>query len=407
VLENTIKLSHYSRLHAKRVLLITGVFPPKIGGPSGQAYELLKLFKGMNVIVGVLTFGSGDTTDIVFDSNSFIIRTSFLHSKIKNYLTMFYYIFLSLLFYKPCVIHQQTGIDNLSILTLLLAKLFRVKSVVKFTGDWTWESTPEKKKANIKYEDIEKAGFIPKIKTAIQKLVFSNYDFIWSTSSFQTTVLRKKFGQNIDKIIEVPNFLKIESTAGNEERIIKKPVRLISVSRFVPWKRVDEVIETLHELKKNRMEATLTIIGGGDEQLYLDYLHEVEKRQLTDYVRFIRDVDPREIKNYYLSSDIYVSATEYEPFGIVFLEAMEAGLPVISKKTGGVVDIIDEGINGYLINGDDFSTQAASKIQKMIENPQLYSYCSRNALELVKNYDIKLLGKKLIEDYLSRCSACY
>lgn len=407
MLENTIKLSHYSRLHAKRVLLITGVFPPKIGGPSGQAYELLKLFKGMNVIVGVLTFGSGDTTDIVFDSNSFIIRTSFLHSKIKNYLTMFYYIFLSLLFYKPCVIHQQTGIDNLSILTLLLAKLFRVKSVVKFTGDWTWESTPEKKKANIKYEDIEKAGFIPKIKTAIQKLVFSNYDFIWSTSSFQTTVLRKKFGQNIDKIIEVPNFLKIESTAGNEERIIKKPVRLISVSRFVPWKRVDEVIETLHELKKNRMEATLTIIGGGDEQLYLDYLHEVEKRQLTDYVRFIRDVDPREIKNYYLSSDIYVSATEYEPFGIVFLEAMEAGLPVISKKTGGVVDIIDEGINGYLINGDDFSTQAASKIQKMIENPQLYSYCSRNALELVKNYDIKLLGKKLIEDYLSRCSACY
>ena len=136
-------------------------------------------------------------------------------------------------------------------------------------------------------------------------------------------------------------------------------------------------------------------------------MHEVEKRQLTDCVRFIRDVDPREIKKYYLSSDIYVSATEYEPFGIVFLEAMEAGLPVISKKTGGVVDIIDEGINGYLIDWDDFPTRAASKIQKMIENPQLYSYCSRNALEIVKNYDIKLLGKKLVKDYLSRCSACY
>lgn len=407
MIKSITRLSHYSRLHAKRLLLITGVFPPKIGGPSGQAYELLKLFKEMNVIVGVLTLGSGDTTDMVFDSNSFIIRTTFSHSKIRNYLTMFYYIFLSLLFYKPCVIHQQTGIDNLSILTVLLAKLFRVKSIVKFTGDWTWESTHEKKKLNIKYEDIEKAGFIPKIKTAIQKLVFSNYDFIWSTSSFQTAVLRNKFSQNRDKIIEVPNFLKIESTASNEKKIIKRPVRLISVSRFVPWKRVDEVIETLHELKKKGIEATLTVVGGGDERLYLDYLHEVEKRQLTDCVRFIRDVDPREIKKYYLSSDIYVSATEYEPFGIVFLEAMEAGLPVISKKTGGVVDIIDEGINGYLIDWDDFPTRAASKIQKMIENPQLYSYCSRNALEIVKNYDIKLLGKKLVKDYLSRCSACY
>jgi glycosyltransferase involved in cell wall biosynthesis len=101
----------------------------------------------------------------------------------------------------------------------------------------------------------------------------------------------------------------------------------------------------------------------------------------------------------YKSSDIFCFPTYYpnETFGIVNIEAMEAGLPIITTPEGGISDIIEEGINGYLIPQKD-SASLAEKIALLIENPSLRRKMGINAREkYLKYYTVEHFERRLTE----------
>jgi glycosyltransferase involved in cell wall biosynthesis len=121
----------------------------------------------------------------------------------------------------------------------------------------------------------------------------------------------------------------------------------VSVGRLIPRKQYDVLLEAWRDIPY----AHLVIIGDGPLKEKLQEL--IHKWSLGDRVHLLGFVSEEHKHKVLLASDAYVSATEHEGFGIVFLEAMEAGLPIVSTDTGGQRDFLTEGENAILVPTND------------------------------------------------------
>jgi len=130
---------------------------------------------------------------------------------------------------------------------------------------------------------------------------------------------------------------------------------LLSVGRLIRRKGFDTVLSILPELLKDIPNLIYVIRGEGYDKDYLQNI--VTRNNLSDHVRFIDDLPYEKLPVLYSASDVFILANrldekdnEQEGFGIVFLEANACGLPVIGGNSGGVKDVIEEGVNGFLID---------------------------------------------------------
>ena len=101
------------------------------------------------------------------------------------------------------------------------------------------------------------------------------------------------------------------------------------------------------------------------------------------------------VSNYLAESNFYVHGALYEPFGLVLIEAMAAGLPVISINGGGNKDLILEGKNGHLFEAGQVE-EFSEKLIYLSQRPDLYRKMRNEAIEFSKNYDIKQYIDKLL-----------
>jgi glycosyltransferase involved in cell wall biosynthesis len=103
--------------------------------------------------------------------------------------------------------------------------------------------------------------------------------------------------------------------------------------------------------------------------------------------------------DYYAAANVYVHVCRHEPFGLVLLEAMASGLPVVSLDGRGNRGLIQQGENGFMLtneNADDF----AGSIEKVLKDREIYSAMSARAFAFAQKYDIEEYINRLIEIYL-------
>jgi len=112
-------------------------------------------------------------------------------------------------------------------------------------------------------------------------------------------------------------------------------VELLCVARLVSFKRIDIAIETVWRLRRDGVEATLTIVGDGEDRPRLERL--TQTLGLSGVVEFIGWLDdPKELREYYRRAFALLLPSELEGFGMVTLEAMASGTPVVMTPTGGL-----------------------------------------------------------------------
>ena len=127
----------------------------------------------------------------------------------------------------------------------------------------------------------------------------------------------------------------------------------------------------------------------------------LETLKIEKFVRWLPVLSADEVPLYYGASDVFVMPSRYELFGIVLLEAMACGVPVVATKFGGPPEIVSDGRDGRLIDPTDIN-MFASVVVDLISNPKLRKQMGRTAREHIKEkYCWETLAKKHQKLYVS------
>ena len=122
---------------------------------------------------------------------------------------------------------------------------------------------------------------------------------------------------------------------------------LLFVGRLVPVKGIHRLIGALAHLK-NDPRVILLIIGGSESSMFSNLKRLARKAGIEDRIRFAGRIDHDKLPLYYNASDLLVMGSYYESFGLVALEALACGLPVIAPPVGIVKDVIYPGLTGFI-----------------------------------------------------------
>lgn len=171
---------------------------------------------------------------------------------------------------------------------------------------------------------------------------------------------------------------------------------LCSVSRLSKEKRLTFLLEGIKYVKLYvKTPFKCIIIGDGPEKEIL--LNIIKKEGLTDTVELVGSMDPERVCMYYTASDIFVFSSQSETQGMVLLEAMAGGCPVVAVRSSGVNDVIINGYNGFKTKAD--MNLWAEKLIYLMENPKILEEISLNARDFSNKFSLDQMAKITVEVY--------
>jgi glycosyltransferase involved in cell wall biosynthesis len=182
---------------------------------------------------------------------------------------------------------------------------------------------------------------------------------------------------------------------------------ILYAGRLIDWKGVQYLIEAIPKVLEMHPRVRLTIIGSGP--LKSSLLELSGRLHLRNHVQFIDDVSQEELVRYYSMADVFIlpsvmtDAGETEGLGVVLLEAMACGVPVIGSAIGGIPDIIEDGQTG-LLAFEKNPYDLAEKIHKLLSDEDLRKRVTEKGFRFVKkefSWDVVARKfKKVYEDAL-------
>jgi glycosyltransferase involved in cell wall biosynthesis len=214
------------------------------------------------------------------------------------------------------------------------------------------------------------------------------------TEAYYKKVLPKDV-QRITLMYHAIDFPKFTKENNNRQPGLTE-VRLIYVARFAVYKNHRFLVEIVKELKDRGCPVKLDFLGNGELMESVKEL--VNKYQLQDEINFAGVVD--DVGAYLNKANIYVHPAYYEPFGLVIIEAMAAGLPVICLDGKGNRDLIEQGKNGYMFYQQD-PKLFADNIVEVLSDPKRYQQLSDYAVQYASKFDMKLHVDNLLKYYKS------
>ena len=181
--------------------------------------------------------------------------------------------------------------------------------------------------------------------------------------------------------------------APNGERV------LLHASNFRRIKRVQDVVKIFHIVSK-QIRCKLLFVGDGPERGSAEDL--CRQLGVCDDVRFVGKQE--QMEDILAIADLFLLTSEYESFGLAALEAMAAGVPVVSTNAGGLSEIMVQGFNGYMSNVGDVEMMSQQAMD-IIGNEERLQQFKQNAAQHAKTFDIHNivpLYEKLYDEVLSK-----
>ncbi len=245
------------------------------------------------------------------------------------------------------------------------------------------------------------------INEAVRRIIFNlatKVDVI-TTPSQSMKKLISHYGIK-KEIVVIPNAINLEVFQERNEEQCKKLVEqaglkdsdivLLYVGRISFEKNVDKIIKALAIMKKrNITNVKLLLVGEGTA---LKQIREmVYSEGISDMVKFIGAVNNEIIKYFYQISDIFTFTSTSETFGMVIIEALASGLPVLAIKAPGVVDIVTDGVDGLLV--EDEISQFAERLEILVKNRNLRKKLSEGARNTAQRYNVDTISDQMLNLY--------
>jgi spore coat protein SA len=178
---------------------------------------------------------------------------------------------------------------------------------------------------------------------------------------------------------------------------------ILYVGRLTPKKGTHIVINAMNSVMDSHPNTALMIIGskwyGGTETT--EYIQSLKKasQALQGPVIFTGFLSPTEIPKYYSVGDIFVNMSQWrEPLARVHYEAMAAGLPIITTNRGGNAEVMQEGVNGFVINDYENPRVLEKNIVRLLDNKDLAHTLGVNGREIAEEkYNFNRLANDLLK----------
>jgi glycosyltransferase involved in cell wall biosynthesis len=184
----------------------------------------------------------------------------------------------------------------------------------------------------------------------------------------------------------------VPRTSRRELGLERKDFVLITIGRLIKRKAIDVMLEALSRIKDARVR--LVIVGDGPEREFLSSM--TDRLGLGRRVMFAGYISEEDKYRFIANSDVFISTSLHEGFGIVFMEAMFCGLPIVCSNHGGQVDFLAHEKNALMIEVGDVETCAGS-ILRFYRDRRLYDRCSRNNRERVKDFYAESIGNRYLD----------
>ncbi len=176
-------------------------------------------------------------------------------------------------------------------------------------------------------------------------------------------------------------------------------VRLINIGSFVAKKNQAFLLGVMQQLRSGGIDAHLTLVGDGP--LRQEVMDKAKGLGLDSFVHFPGNVS--RVEELLWESHVYVHSATYEPFGLVLLEAMAAGLPVVALDGRGNRELIVDGENGYLIESDN-TEKFSSVVVSIVCSVLKWNALSNSGRTMVNEHDMCSYSRSLVGLYNQRNS---
>jgi len=198
----------------------------------------------------------------------------------------------------------------------------------------------------------------------------------------------------------VPNGIDVSRFSPTMEPVeeLRSPgvATLLFVGRMEKRKGFQVLLEAYAEIRQRRSDVRLVVVGDGP--LREEYERAVAEREIPD-VLFAGRVSPEMLPRYYVSADIFCSpATGGESFGIVLLEAMASGVPVLASAIVGFSQVIDPGQDGMLVPPKQ-PRMWAQAIEVLLNVPELRQQLAANGLIKAQRFDWNSVVDSILSVY--------
>lgn len=251
-----------------------------------------------------------------------------------------------------------------------------------------------------------------------ERRVIRSVDRIVAATPVERSQLIEYYQADEKKITIIPPGVNLDHfypISGDEARevigIPKDDMVFLYVGRIEPLKGIDTLLKALACMNHKRLvgHASLVIIGGNPNDTPQQMGAEmVRLRQicsdlcLDKTVLFVGKKDQAFLQYYYSSADALVMPSHYESFGMVALEAMACGTPVIASNVGGLSYLIQDGVNGFHVPSGD--AEALCQTLSMIEyEDETRLRIGRQASDYAKQYSWKNIADKIVHEYHDLC----
>ena len=238
-------------------------------------------------------------------------------------------------------------------------------------------------------KDLNIAGkftyfYFHSIQKFFYNLALKNVDIFIAPSQYLQNIAKT----DVSPIVHVPNFIEFQ-----QFHELTNTYNVLFVGRLEKIKGVECLIRAVSFIIKVFPQTTLTIVGDGRDKT--DLFSLAVTLQLEKSIHFAGWVDHKDLATYYeKASLVVIPSVVPENFPTVCNEAMSAGRPVVGTNVGGIPEMIDDGVNGYLVEPEK-PEQIAEKVIKLFSEEKLLKALGKNARKKAEGFSIEKHLEKL------------
>ena len=248
-----------------------------------------------------------------------------------------------------------------------------------------------------------------------EKQVLRRVDRVIVATIAELTQLRFLYRANASKLVVIPpgvdvsHFYPIPADEAKLYVGLKPEDRMVLfVGRIEPLKGVDTLIQAMSSLQlQERQRVHLAIIGGDPAASPREMSGEMARLQklcddlsVGQTVVFLGKRDQDKLPYYYSAAELVVMPSHYESFGMVALEAMACGTPVIASEVGGLAYLVKDGETGFTIP-DQEPDMLCEKISWLLNDHDLHAAMSQRAVEYAQAYAWEKIARQIVAVYES------